>query len=747
MKRGSPDQRAPAAAAAALCIILPAAFLAARGSLRGLRPAAASPRHEAAVAPSPARNQPVMAQRIPELERADRDVLGDSQLAGEAEPSFESVAALLPPMKRPREVVGVKHHPHDIGVAPDASLELSDDVDVAGSPVAFFEVGTPPMRLGTPPGTVTKTLWNGCLPVVVATFRRQDFLFRQTVFGWSEKLSPDAELWAYVSLEVRNLGKSSRAAAIRFRTLPDSKTNPPWDWRLRLAPDVAERICVTVPFDISRQKFRVAAAGEFDNRLKEVVDFWTGDLESGMNLVTPEKRVNEAYKAWKAFASLDVDKLNGILEPRDGAGFYEMIFGYSAALYAHALDLWGRHEEARACLESLLSLQTADGLFYQNFGTPDPGALLFALCAHYELTGDAAWLRALAPRMTKMADWIFRKRREFMTGKGAVRPVTFGLIKFRPYCDHPEPAFDYFGDTYCASGVEKTALALAAVGLNEEAKRIGREAAEYRRDILRSMDSAVLDIRGMRVLPIEPDTHRLLKGSKERGGGYYGLIANCMLESEFLPAADRRAAMVMRFIEGKGGLRLGMSEFDGGIDHAYTYGYWLDSLKLDRVEPVILGFYGSLAYGMSRDTYSGVEVTRLFTGDNEPTLPHLYSCTQQLRLLRMMLVREDGDTLWLAQAAPRSWFGEGRTIEIREAPTSYGPVSLKAESHPERGEILVVLNSPSRQPPRLVFLRLRHASGRPISGVKVNGKTAGTFSGETVRLESPAGEMKIIVSY
>jgi hypothetical protein len=261
------------------------------------------------------------------------------------------------------------------------------------------------------------------------------------------------------------------------------------------------------------------------------------------------------------------------------------------------------------------------------------------------------------------------------------------------------------------------------------------------------MDRAAVELQGMKVLPIEPDTHRLLKASKERGGGYYGLIANCMLESEFLAAADERAAMVMRFIEERGGLRLGMAEFDGGIDHAYTYGYWLDCLKLDRVEPVILGFYGSLAYGMSRDTYSGVEVTRLFTGDNEPTLPHLYSCTQQLRLLRMMLLREDGDGLWVAQAAPRSWLGEGKTIEIRDAPTSFGPVSLRIESHPERGKILVDWKSPARRAPKVVYLRLRHPAARHIAGVKVNGRPVSGFSGETLRLESPMGELRIEASY
>jgi hypothetical protein len=261
------------------------------------------------------------------------------------------------------------------------------------------------------------------------------------------------------------------------------------------------------------------------------------------------------------------------------------------------------------------------------------------------------------------------------------------------------------------------------------------------------MDAAVIDRWGMKVLPMEPETHRVLKSTNDRGGGYYGLIASCMLESEFLPADDKRAGWVMRFMEEKGGLRLGMAEFDGGIDHAYTYGYWLDCLKLDRVKPAILGLYGSLAYGMSRETYSGVEVTHLFTGANEPTLPHLYSCTQQLRLLRMMLVREDGADLRIGQAIPRPWLESGKKIDLQNAPTSFGPVSFTIESRVDRRQIAVNLAAPARETPRAIILRLRHPNGEAIKGVTVDGKPIDSFKDDMVTLASPKGALKILVEY
>jgi len=220
-------------------------------------------------------------------------------------------------------------------------------------------------------------------------------------------------------------------------------------------------------------------------------------------------------------------------------------------------------------------------------------------------------------------------------------------------------------------GLEKTARVLAAIGLKKESKRIAREAAAYRKDILASMDAGVLDRWGMKVLPMEPDTQRLLKGSNGRASGYYGLIASCMLESEFLPAADERTGWVMRPLEEKGGLRL----------------------------------------------------------------------------LRMMLVREYGDRLWIGQAVPRHWMKEGNTIEVKEAATAFGPVSFSIRPHPGLGRIEVELTAPPRRTPKAVVLRLREPSGRKVATVKVNGRPIRSFNDDTVELQSPRGVLAIEVAY
>lgn len=695
----------------------------------------------------PAAGQAALQSAVPPgAQSADRDLLGELELARTEDPSFDSVASYLPAMRKPREAVGVKHHPDEIGVAPDASLELSEDASAPANPQAWFEVGEPPVRFGAGPGGCRKTLVEG-VPVVAAAFTHHGVSYRQTVFGWSEGLSPDAPLWAYVELRAEGKDPAVRRVKVGLRLGPGNAAPLVHTWDLDLGGSGPAAVRVRIPFDTPGRGWAEMDAAELDRRESEVLESWKADLRSGTVLRTPETRVNAARGAWLAYASLDVDKNGPILEPHDGSGFYEEIYGYSAALYAHALDLWGRADEARRVLDSLLTLQAPSGVFTSHFGTPDTGAMLTAMSEHYALTGDAAWLKGVAPNMVRMGGWIAAKRRESMMPPAAARPVTYGLIKFKPYCDFAEETCDYFGDAHCAAGLEKAAEALAAIGLAEDARRLGREAEAYRADILASMDKAVFESGGLKVLPLEPATHRILNDSKGRASDYYDLIASCVLESEFLPATDVRTGWIMRFLEEKGGLRLGMSEFNGGVDHAYTYGYWLSCLKLDRIKPVILGFYGSLAYGMSRDTYAGVEVTPLFSGDNEPTLPHLYSCTQQLRLLRMMLVQEDGEKLWIGRALPRPWLGGETPTELTDAPTAFGPVSFTIRPHPAEGRTEVDLLAPARRPPAAIMLRLRDPGLRRIAGVKVNGEAITTFAGDTIELPRPTGRLTIEVAY
>jgi hypothetical protein len=393
----------------------------------------------------------------------------------------------------------------------------------------------------------------------------------------------------------------------------------------------------------------------------------------------------------------------------------------------------GFPQEAGRYLHSLLSLATPDGVLVVNYGLPDTGAALWAIGEHFQLTRDAEWLRAAAPTAIRMCDWIISARKASLAGQTPAAPW-HGLIKYRPYCDEHDPAYSFHTDTYLAMGMSQTAAALREIGMSEPAERIGREAAAYRQDILRSMDRSAFEHAGLRMLPVFPETQALLKRVGYTGADYYSLVSSMVLETDLIPGNDPRARLITDLLETKNGLCLGACAYQDGIDHAYSYGYWMNCLQRDEVRRVILGLYTSLAYGMSRDTYSGVEVTHLRTGKNESTLPHLYSGTQQLLLLRNMLIREDGETLWLGQAIPRPWLQAGQEVRVENAPTLFGRAGYSIRSFDGARRMTITLEPPLLRPPGRILLRLRHPEGRPISEVTINGVGWEDFNQDTVTL-------------
>ncbi len=554
---------------------------------------------------------------------AGRDLLGEKELAAPGDPSFESVSRHFPAMKFPREAIGVKDGPSEFIVRPDGSIQFNGMQNRHGylpeSKIEhlFFEIGDPAIRLGSGECPCSKHLLEGYLPIVIAEYEHNGLKYEQTAFGWSPGMSPETPLTAYLRLRVSNPGGENRAESIRCRIQLGKSVKTVATWKLEVGAETERSVYIKAPSIGTATGATKDSSTEFEKCLDEAVAFWKGILSKGMEINVPEQRVGDAYRAWLAYNFLNVDKRGNIYEPHDGNGFYEEIYGYSAALYCHALDLLGYHEEAQTYLDSLGTFVSPEGLFTKNYGLPDTGALLFAMSQHYQLTADKPWLRKSAPTMIKMCNWIIRKRKQVMAEQQKDSAV-YGLIKFRPYADHEKPTYSYLTDCYLALGMQSASESLRAVGMANESARIGTESNAYRRDILRSMHRAVIERGGMKILPLFPETKELLKSETKKwlkkvdytAADYYSLVAGMLLETEFLLPSDEPAGWIKQLMEQRRGLVLGMCSFSDGVDHAYTYGYWLDCLHRDEVKRVLLGFYGSLAYGMSRGTYAAVGLAR-----------------------------------------------------------------------------------------------------------------------------------------
>ena len=681
-----------------------------------------------------------------ELAEPGRDWLGEAELTAKGGPTFESVSRHFPDMLFPRELLGLKDHPQAIGVAFDGSLQLKNimtsDYADPKVPGGIWQVGDPLTRLGWEPGSCKKSLLNGWMPILVCRWEHDGLQFEQTAFGYSEGLSVEKPLFAYCRMEVTNPDNQPRKCSLRFRLWPAERAEV---WDLSLAPKCRETVFVKVPWSAEPEQLGQATAQDYQAGLNEVTNYWNQLLARRMVINTPESRVNHASKAWEVWNFLNVHKRGEQYHINDGTGFYDELYGYSAANQMRAHDLMGYHEEVEKYLEANLKLVNAEGVWITHFGLPDSPTLLMALADHYRLTGNAPWLRSVAPSMLRMCHWIVRQRAKSTNAP----PVAAGLIYYRPYADHPEPAYSYFSDTSLCVAMESTAEVLKEIGLAEDAEPIATESAAYRKDILRSMDAAIVEHEGRQYLPIFPVTQSLLKSSNYRADDYYGAVAGPLLETCFLDPAGKHVQLLMEAFENRHGLSLGCLAWRGGTDHAYLYGYLLNALKRNEPDKAVLGLYGWMAYGTSRQTHSSVELNNHRSGDNNPTLPHSYSGACQLLLLRNMLVREDGSDLLLGQAIPRHWIGSGKKVEIRNAPTFFGPVSYFIDSSPDGygGAVSVKVEPPSRKTPKSIKLSLRHPSGFPIQTVSLNGEADYSFNDESIVISGTSRPFTMLVTF
>lgn len=649
------------------------------------------------------------------------------------DPTFEQVARFYPEMKYKRELVGVPGQRLDIGTDWLGRI----DANPWEGPIAWFEIGEEAYPFAERPEQVSHRLLDGYLPIVTLKTRQREIDYDMTVFGWSDDFSATNDLYTYVRITAWDNGETTTLPTVISLIGKEQK-------RVAFKPETSLAgilsLCLRFKHPDPKTSEQITEQ-EFEEQRAKAATAWRDTLAQCSPFELPDPRVDDAYRAWLAYSMLNADRIDGKLEVHDGAGFYDMQYGYSVALHAMALDLYRLPKYVAEILSTQVSLQKPNGHYIQECGLPDHGGFVLAHANHYLVTRDKEWLRQNVDAIKRACDWILDRRAESPTDG-----MCKGLIKFRPYNDYNDPVFNYQGNIYCCQGLEAAATALSELGDVAIANRYAAEGTQYRRDILDSMDAATFTHNGVQMIPIEPDTQRLLKLTKYKGGEYYGLVASTLFENMFFPPNDTRAALFRNMLENEGGLTAGVTEFQEGIDHAYAYGYLLDRLRAGEIRKVILGFWSFMAYGMTRDTYSPVEVTLYKTGDNHYTLPHTYSCTQQLRLLRNMLVREEGSELILGQGIPEDWLQPTKRIAVTDAPTLFGPVSFCIETLDSRTAQLHI-DPPTRLIPSEIRVHLRQPKNRKITEVQSVDGIKRIVEGNVIRLPNLAQPVDLRVSF
>ncbi|MBN2022179.1 MAG: hypothetical protein JW809_05250 [Pirellulales bacterium] len=544
-------------------------------------------------------------------------------------------------------------------------------------------------------------------------------------------------------------------AAFKSLSAPSVPTGSVLWMECALAPGESKTVEMAVPyFPLPAESGRRLEALRLNDELGRFRAFWTRELDRNAQFIVPEERIRDGYRACLAnnLLLIDRDAASGALMPHPDAKAYEAVWAGDGSVSIQAMDRMGFHKEAESMLEYFLARQgkdqpegdvsSAEGFFNGDVGLKwmnQNGFVLWAMAEHYKLTRDEKWLRRVAGQLIAGCDWIARERARTKLTENGQKVKHFGLLpKGRPSDLYIWDNW-YWTDAYSYMGLRGVADALAAIGMKDEASRLAAEADDYKACIVQSVERSVDPNVKPPFLP--PSPYRTGPPSfdffKEN---WYTLCSPVyMVEAGLLDAGDEKIGGTCHWLE-KYGLYSGMPNFEPGtIDPYYVYNQSLAQLLRGESAKFAWTLYSISAFAMGPGTFATIECHNLVTGCNSEAWdvncqPHMHSNSRYIDLVRIALVLEDRNTLHLMAGAPRGWLADGQTIEVRRAPSYFGPVNYTARSRVASGEIAIQIE-PLAQPSPEVVLHVRpptkHGS---IKSVKVDGEEWTQHDGESVRL-------------
>jgi hypothetical protein len=267
----------------------------------------------------------------------------------------------------------------------------------------------------------------------------------------------------------------------------------------------------------------------------------------------------------------------------------------------------------------------------------------------------------------------------------------------------------------------------------------------------------------VRLLDREPAYEQV---TASRDGSYWNLVAPYAFASGLFRPGSREAVGALRYLNLHGTRLLGLvraSAFaiykspqfpTSGTDEVYGLNAARFLADNGEADQLVLRLYGELAGGMTENTFVSGEGATVAPLDGARYRamylpPNSVSNDAFLETLRLTLVHELRDAhtepfgLELAAATPRAWLAPGKTISVRAAPTSFGPLSYTLTSR--RGVIQATVDVPSVAPLRRLWLRLRLPHAGRLTTVELDGASYKRFNRDSGLIDLSGRKGRLIL--
>ena len=435
-------------------------------------------------------------------------------------------------------------------------------------------------------------------------------------------------------------------------------------YRVRLRPGRSVTLdftVPTVPVQTPSAAYNTIAAASYATQRASVLSSWQRLIGRAMVVQLPERKVVDTF-----YTSL----MNLLLSRYQQDGYwiqtvndlqYHAFWLRDSAAITSMFDLVGLHDVAAQDLRFFTTWQQPDGLFISRPDQYDGfGQALWAYGDHVARTGDVAFAQAVLPAVSKAMAWLEKARAQ----------DSLGLLPPSTPRDNELVAGHLVGDNFWGvAGARAAATIARAAGEPQTADEWAAEAAAYQATLDAQLRQAVKKTGGW--IPPALDA---------QGGQDWGNLWPSYPTGIYSPA-DPMVTNTIRHVRSK--FAEGIATYlSGRLLHDYLgFRVFETELAAGNQQATIDGLYSELAHTTATNGgfETGVHVYGSRAVDDNMT-PHGWFAAEYVTLLRNMLVREDGTGITLMSALSPAWLGHGRTITVRNAPTTFGTVSFTLRS-------------------------------------------------------------------
>lgn len=509
-------------------------------------------------------------------------------------------------------------------------------------------------------------------------------------------------------------------------------------------------------------KMSAEEAGSLSGGVGRVADckgYWDRVMAGALQVDVPDELLNNVIKA---------SQVHCLMAARNEAGGRRVAPWIASVSYGplesesnsiiRGMSVFGHEEFARRSLDFFINKYDPAGFLTTGYTLMGTGWHLWTLGEHYRMTADTEWFKSIAPKVANVCMWITQQREKTKRPDArGQRPLEAGLMPPGVMADWDVFAFYMYLNGVSYAGLRDAGWAIARVAVPGTGV-YEREAEGFRDDILRAYRAmqAITPVFGLRNGTfVTPYPSQLLPGPTamffpgEDGNRSWcydvELGAHHLVPYGVLSPDDPDVEDMMNHMEDVQFLSEGWFDYPAVENQKdpYNFGgfakvqpYYARNAEVcamrDDVKPFVRSYFNTIPSLLGMETLSFQEHFRGVAAWNKT-----HETGYFLHQSRIMLVMERDRELWLAPLVTNNWLKDGMAIEVKNAPTFFGPAGYRIESHVADGAIEATIHPPTRVMPKQIVLRLRHPEGQSIRKVTVNGRDHADFdpARQIIRLE------------